>query len=44
MDANEAALRLATGLIAKLLVISGNRAKDQIIDSIHFQVYWYTYI
>ena len=26
-----------------LLVIGGNRANDQTIDSIHFQVYWYTY-
>ena len=42
-DANEASLRLVTGLIAKLLVIGGNRAKDQTIDSIHFQVHWYTY-
>ena len=42
-DANEASLRLAPGLIAKLLVIGGNRAKDQTIDSIYFQVYWYTY-
>ena len=38
-DANEASLRLATRLIGDWV----NRAKDQTIDSVHFQVYWYTY-
>ena len=36
-------MRHICGSLQGLLVIGGNRAKDQTIDSIHFQVFWYTY-